>query len=189
MPPQNNALKINEGLRKELAGMANVTAEPLFTRVEYGTSGNKASTDFFPGGSDKTQTNIVKARELPKGHLAVVEEIRVSLAPDVVVADIQVIEKEAVLAFAPNEDSRLRYFPVEILGAGGGPSTATTTVGTHGVPQHNAVFKLRKPEVIRGGEPFVCKILHPAAIAPSAATKVTIIFAGIYAYPTAAAAS
>lgn len=184
-----NALKLNAKIRRELAGLDNVTAEPLFARIELGTTGNALSTPLFPGGSDKTQTNVVKAAELPIGHLAIIEEIRISFPPDVVVADLQELEKEAVLEFAPNETAKRRHFPIEMLGAGGGPNTATTTVATHGVPQHNAVFKLRKPEVIRGGVPFVCNLIVPTAVTPSAATKVLTILAGIYAYPAGAAAS
>jgi len=189
-------IRENEDIYKELSKYANVTSEPIYSTVTYATSGNKAATNFFDGSSTKTTTNLTKDRELPQGHKMIVEEIRVSVMPDVTLADLQEFLKDAVLEFAPNEDARPRYFPISMLGAGGGVSGAWSEATAsdqyavvNGQPQQNAVFKLRRPEVLRGGVPFVCKIHHPAAITPAAATKVTVILSGLYAYPAAQAAS
>lgn len=181
----NETLAISEEHRQELAGLRVKTGEPIYSTVTYATTGNAAKTHFFVGTSDKNVGNVSKARELPDKHLMVVEEIRISAEPEAVVADVQEFLADAVLEFAPNEDARSRYFPLDILGAGGGPYTPTTTVATIGVPQQNAAFRLRIPEVIRGASPFVCNIQHPAAITPSAELKIRVILVGIYAYPAA----
>lgn len=188
----NDVLAISEKLRAELAGLKIKTAEPIYSTVEYGTSGNSAVTDFFAATSVKTVGNVSKARELPEGHVMVIQEIRISAMTDASLADLQEIfgagTNMPVVEFAPNEDARSRFFPLEILGAGGGVNSATTTLATVGKQQQNAAFVLRVPEVIRGGSPFVAKLHHSAAITPAAATKVRMTFVGIYAYNAAKAA-
>lgn len=195
MPPQN-AVAVNEMIMKELRGFKNVTGEPLYSTLEFGTSGNSAETNFFTGGNTKTDTNVTKAREIPKGHKKIVTAIRIAVMPDVTPADLKEILKDAILVFAPNEDARLRHIPVVELGAGGGASgfftqasAADDNLVNNGTPQDNSKGKLARPEVIRGDVPFVCQILHPAAITPAAATRVSVILDGPYAYPAAAAAS
>jgi len=194
------AVAQSEKIYAELNRFQNVTAEPLYSTKRYMAPG-ALEVPFFPGGTDKTKTNVVKSREIPRGHLAVIEEIRVSFsggdwfaAPDGSFL-MQAFLTHAVLKFAPNEDARARYFPLYMLGAGGGvtgfytqPVPAAANLATLGNPQHNAVFKLRKPEVIRGIIPFVCSILHQVPFSPPDWADVMIVLAGYYAYPAARAA-
>lgn len=183
-------VEVNEEIYRELEGYANTIDEPMYSKVSYGASGNAAKTQFFPGGSTLTDTNLVKARELPQGHLKIVEAISVSVAPDVTPADLKEIMKEAILEFAPNSTAYKRHYPLDLLGAGGGASgyflqaiAADDNLVTHGSPNKLSVYRLRKPEVLRGGIPFECNIQHPAAITPAAATKVEVRLLGPYAYP------
>ena len=200
MKGEKMAVAQSEKIYQELNRFQNVTAEPLYSTKRY-MAPMPLEVSFFPGGTDKTKTNVVKAREIPRGHLTVIEEIRVSFsggdwitAPDAPVL-MRNFLTHAVLKFAPNEDARPRYFPLYMLGAGGGvtgffqqAAPATENLATLGNPQHNAVFKLRKPEVIRGIIPFVCSIVHQVAFDPPEWADVMIVLAGYYAYPAARAA-
>lgn len=172
--------EVHTKLEREFAAIKRRSSEPLYSEVSYATGNTDLVKQFFAKSSagDKTVTNVLKDMELNDGEIMRIDEIRVSLMPDAAIADIQEFEKHCVLKFQPNASAEARYFPIEILGAGGGPCTATTTVGTHGAPQQNAVLVLRVPEYIKGGIAFVCAIIHRVANTPTAATTVKVIFMG-----------
>lgn len=182
-----------EALRM-IEGMKNKTGEPLYSWTDYDNGNTDPEVEFYAGQNDPTLGNIRKDRELPVGHLMIVEEIRFGIKADAAADDVLVWhENIGCLKFAPNEDARPRYFPLDILTLGGGVSIKQFAVAADqaqlGDGHQLAAFRLPIPEVITGGVPFVFSVLHNTAYNPSADTKVLAVMVGKRAYDASKAAS
>jgi len=179
---------------QQLEGMKNKTGEPLYSWTDYDNGNTDLEVEFFAGQNNKALGNIEKDRELPVGHIMVVEEIRFGLLADTVADDVLMwLYQIGCLKFAPNADARPRYFPLDILTLGGGVSIKQLAVAADqaqlGDGVQIAAFRLPVPEVLVGGVPFVFSVIHNAAYNPSADTKVLAVMVGPRAYDAGKAAS
>lgn len=187
------AIKTHEEALEYMRGMMNHIGEPLFSRTLIPSPNTAQDIQFFAGQNEPSLGNIRKDRELPLGHLMVVEEIRFAAQPNVAVIDIQNWLLNGCFRFAPNADARVRDFPLEILGAGGGVAAMQVLVAgdglTIGQPHQLGAFRLPVPEVIKGGIPFVSQSRHAVAFDPESPLKITCIFVGPRAYESQLAVS
>lgn len=192
MSPEN-VIQENQDIYEELSGFANVTDEPLYSVITYEVGVPVQCVPFFPGGQNKFLTNVEKPREIPKGHLKIVEAISIRFFGSVLVADPVLAQSylQQHVKFAPNADARPRYIPVDLCSSGGGLGDAATI--TNGLPQKNAIFWLKKPEVLRGTIPWVSEVCgNPALpfVGPGPdPVKIEMRFLGPYAYPAALSSS
>ena len=187
------AIKTHEEALEFMKGMMNHIGEPLYSRTLVETAVPLQDIPLFVGQTEPALGNITKTRELPLGHLMVIEEIRFALPVNLIADQFIPFLTNGVFKFAPNADARARYFPLEILGTGGGAHVPQVAIAADwvnlGAPHQLAAFRLPVPEVIKGGVPFVAQLRYAIPLQFENDTKVTCIFIGPRAYDASLAVS